>query len=131
MWQRVKTMSGKWHSSTMEGGASYMWRRFVAPFNEDTISNGEGPPSPKGFYFLHGNQFFLVILMHIEGQLSQEFFFVWHVEHHICYIIHTNFELIAHLSHLEGFVKNVDDNIFNVYWHWVIYFSIFWCCIIS
>ncbi len=52
-----------------------MWKRFVAPVNKDTISNGKGPPSPKGFYFLQGNQFFLLILMHIQGQLLQDFFF--------------------------------------------------------
>jgi hypothetical protein len=33
--------------------------------------------------------------------------FVSHVEHDTLYIIHTNFQLVAHLSHLEGFVKKM------------------------
>jgi hypothetical protein len=49
--------------------------------------------------------------------------FVSHGKHDTCHIIRTNFQLVAHLSYLEGFVKNVVDNIFNVYWHWVISFQ--------
>jgi hypothetical protein len=74
----------------MEGGASYMRKSFVAPFVDpfvlNTISIGKDPGSPKGFYFLQGNHFFLVILMHIKGQLSQEKNFLVHMWNMILYI---------------------------------------------